>query len=198
VRRRVIIFVVLFASFSLVYSSIAYYAVSKPPAQPFIGWGVSSPDETLSNYFSGVGTNVTTHKVLTWHFEVTNQMGSIQYIGIVYRLGNSTSRIPNATAPAITVPPIGNTSRFIPNGQTASINFTWSIDFEHQAGGLVVLNMTINGQQVSPTVGAVKGLKFRFFFELWTYDLTTNSFLYGYQGLGSRVGDWLQMWFNAA
>lgn len=198
VRRRIIIFAVLFASFSLIYSSIAYYALSKPPAQPFIGWGVYSPSQTLSNYFSGVGTNVTTHKVLNWHFEVRNEMGSIQYIGIVYRLGNSTSKSPNATAPAIAVPSIGNMSKFIPNGQSASINFTWSITSENQAGGLVVLNLTINGQQVSPPVGAVKGLKFRFFFELWTYDLTTDSFLYGYEGSGSRVGDWLQIWFNAA
>ncbi|HEV2119457.1 MAG TPA: hypothetical protein VGS11_05065 [Candidatus Bathyarchaeia archaeon] len=196
-RRRIITFVVLFACFSLIYSSVAYYALSKPPAQPFIGWGVFSPSDTLSNYFSGVGINVTAHKVLNWHFEVTNHMGSIQYIGIVYRLGNSTNRNPNATTPS-TAPQIGNNSRFIPNGQTASINFTWSINSENQAGGLVILNMTINGQQVSPPIGAVKGLKFRFFFELWTYDLTANSLFYGYEVSGSRIGDWLQVWFNAA
>jgi hypothetical protein len=198
VRRRIITFVVLLASFSLIYSSIAYYALSKPPAQPFVAWGVYSPSETLSNYFSGVGINVTAHKVLSWHFEVTNKMGSIQYVGIVYRLGNSTSGSPNATSPASAISQIGNTSRFIPNEQTASINFTWSINSESQSGGLVRLNLTINGQQVSPSIVAVKGLKFRFFFELWTYDLATNSFLYGYEGSGSRVGDWLQIWFNAA
>jgi len=190
-------FVVLLASFSLIYSSIAYYALSKGPAQPFIAWGIYSPGETLSNYFSGGGMNITSHKVLTWHFEVSNQMGSIQYVGIVYRLGNGTSKVPNATAPANAIPQIGNTSRFIPNGQTASINFTWNINSENQAGGLMVLNMTINGQQAAPPVGAVKGLKFRFFFEIWTYNLTANSFLYGYEGPASRIGNWLQIWFNA-
>ena len=197
-QRRILTFVVLLASFSLIYSSITYYALSKAPSQPFIAWGVFSPSETLSNYFSGVGMNVTTHKILTWHFEVTNQMGSIQYVGVVYRLGNSTSNNPNATAPASATPQIGNTSRFIPNGQTAAINFTWSINSENQAGGLVVLNMTINGQQVFSPIGSVKGLKFRFFFELWTYDLAASSFLYGYEGPGSRIGNWLQIWFNAA
>jgi len=186
--------VVLLATFSLVYSSIAYYALSRPPAQSFFAWGVYSQNGSLSNYFSGVGTNVTTHKVLSWHFEVTNQMGSIQYVGIVYRLGNSTSKNPSATAPASTIPQIGNNSRFIPNGQTASIDFAWIINSEKQAGGLLTLNMTINGQQVSSPVGAVKGLKFRFFFELWTYDLASNSFVYG---PNSGSGNWLQIWFNA-
>jgi hypothetical protein len=198
VRRRIFTFVVLLASFSLIYSSIAYYALSKTPSQPFIAWGVYSQSGTLADYFSGVGMNVTTHKALNWHFQVTNQMGSIQYVGIVYRLGNSTSKSPNAIAPASSAPQIGNTSRFIPNGQTASINFTWTINSESQAGGLVVLNMTVNGQQLSPPVGAVRGLKFRFFFEIWTYDLAANSFLYGYEASGSRMGNWLQVWFNAA
>jgi hypothetical protein len=196
-RRSITVFVVLLVSFSLVYSSVAYYVMSKAPSQPFIAMGVYSQYDTLSNYFSGVGLNVTTHKALNWHFEVTNQMGSIQYVGIVYRLGNSISGNPNATAPASIIPQIGNSSRFIPNGQTASINFTWSINSEKKAGGLVSLNMTINGQQVTSPVSAVNGLKFRFFFELWTYDLTANSFLYGYQGPSSRVGNWLQIWFNA-
>jgi hypothetical protein len=196
-RRSILVFVVILASFSLVYSSVAYYVMSRTPAQPFIAFGVYSQYNTLSNYFSGVGLNVTTHKTLNWHFEVTNQMGSIQYVGIVYRLGNSASGNPNATTPASIIPQVGNNSRFIPNGQTSFINFTWSINSEKQVGGLVSLNMTINGQQVSSPVTAVNGLKFRFFFELWTYDLTANSFLYGYQGQGSRVGNWLQIWFNA-
>lgn len=189
---------VILASFSLVYGSIAYYAQSKPPAQAFIAFGVYSQYDTLSNYFSGVGMNVTANKTLSWQFSVTNKMGAIQYVGIVYRLGNNTSVNPNSTAPASNLAQIGNTSRFIPNGQTAFINFTWSINSEKKAGGLVSLDLIINGQQVSSTIEAVNGMKFRFFFELWSYDLTTNSFLYGYQGQGSRVGNWLQIWFNAA
>jgi hypothetical protein len=63
---------------------------------------------------------------------------------------------------------------------------------------MVFINMTINGQQVSPPVGAVLGQRFRFFFELWTYDVASNSFQYGYKGQNSRVGLPLQVWFNAA
>ena len=187
----------LFASFSLVYSSIAYYSLSRPPAQEFMGWGVFSASGSLSNYFSGVGANVTVGETLNWHFAVTNQMGSIQYVQVVYRLGNGTSANPNATFPGSTVPQLGNSSIFLPNAQTALVNFTWVITSRNPAGGMVFINMTINGQKFSPSVGAVAGQRFRFFFELWTYDVASNSFQYGYKGQNSRVGVPLQVWFNS-
>jgi hypothetical protein len=195
---RIIVLVLLFASFSLVYCSIAYYFLSRPPAQEFMAWGVFSPSGTLSNYFSGSEGNVVVGKPLNWHFGITNQMGSIQYVQVVYRLGNSTSANPNATAPGDAIPQLGTTSIFIPNAQTALVNFTWSISSEKARIGMVFINMTINGQQVSPPVGAVSGQRFRFFFELWTYDVASNSFQYGYKGQNSRVGLPLQVWFNAA
>src|SRR5712691_119479 len=185
-QRKIIVLLLLFASFSLVYSSVAYYSLSRPPTQEFMAWGVFSPSGTLSNYFSGGGANVTRGETLNWHFAVTNQMGSIQYVQIVYRLGNSTSASPNATLPGSTVLQLGNSSIFIPNAQTAIVNFTWVITSRNIVGGLVFITMTINGQQVSPSVGAVAGQRFRFFFELWTYDLASNSFQYGYKGQNSR------------
>jgi hypothetical protein len=197
VRRRLLVFVVLFASFSLIYSSIAYYALTKPPAQEFIAWGVFSPSGTLSNYFSGSEANVTVGRSLDWHFAITNRMGSIQYVQVVYRLGNSTSASPNATFSGDTVPQLGNSSIFIPNAKTVILNFTWSITSRTSQGGLIFVNMTINGQKISPSVGAIGGQGFRFFFELWTYDVTSNSFQYGYKGQNSRVGVPLQVWFNS-
>ncbi len=195
-QRRVAVLLLLFASFSLVYSSVAYYSLSRPPTQEFMAWGVFSPSGTLSNYFSGAGANVTMGETLNWHFAVSNQMGSIQYAQVVYRLGNSASANPNATVPG-TVPQLGNSSIFIPNAQTAIVNFTWVITSRNTVGGMVFITMTINGQQVSPSVGAVAGQRFRFFFELWTYDLASNSFQYGYKGQNSRVGVPLQVWFNS-
>lgn len=196
-RRQFLFLLLLFASFSLVYSSVAYYALSRPPAQQFMAWGIFSPSGTLSNYFSGSEAKVTVGKVLNWHLAITNQMGSIQYVQVVYRLGNGTSAHPNATVPASSLPQLGNSSIFIPNTQTALLNFTWSIDSDQTRGGTVFLNMTINGRQVSPSVGAVGGQKFRFFFELWTYDVASNSFQYGYKGQNSWVGVPLQVWFSS-
>jgi hypothetical protein len=196
-QRRILVLLLLFASFSLVYSSVAYYSLSRPPSQEFMAWGVFSPGGTLSNYFSGAGANVTMGEILNWHFAITNQMGSIQFVQVVYRLGNSTSASPNATASGDAVPQLGNISIFIPNARTALVNFTWTITSKEASGSTVFINMTINGQQVYPSVSAVGGQKFRFFFELWTYDVASNSFQYGYRGQNSRVGVPLQVWFNA-
>jgi hypothetical protein len=162
-----------------------------------MAWGVFSPSGSLSNYFSGSEANVTVGKSLNWHFAVTNRIGSIQYVQIVYRLGNSTSASPNATVSGDAVPQLGNSSIFIPNEQTALMNFTWSIASRISRGGLILLNMTINGKQVTTSVGAVGGQRFRFFFELWTFDVASNSFQYGYKGQNSRVGVPLQVWFNS-
>jgi hypothetical protein len=196
-HRRIQVFVLLFASLTLIYSSIAYYTLSPPPKQEFIAWGVFSASGTLSNYFSGAEANVTVGKILYWHFAINNQMGSIQYVKLVYRLANSTSSSPNATIAGNTLPQLGNSSIFIPNAQTTLVNFTWSITSKKAQDGMIFINMTVNGQQVSPPVGAVGGQKFRFFFELWTYDTGSNSFLYGYKGQNSRIGIPLQLWFNS-
>ncbi len=196
-QRQILVPLLLFASFSLIYSSVAYYALSRPPTQQFMAWGIFSPSGTLSNYFSGSEANVTVGKVLSWHLAITNQMGSIQYIQVVYRLGNGTSPDPSVNVPASSLPKLGNSSIFIPNAQTALLNFTWSIDSKQATGGTIFLNMTINGRQVSPPVGAVGGQKFRFYFELWTFDVASNSFQYGYRGQNSWVGVPLQVWFNS-
>jgi hypothetical protein len=196
-KRRIVVLLLLFASFSLVYASVAYYFLSRPPAQEFMAWGVFSPSGTLSNYFSGAGANVTVGETLDWHFAITNQMGSIQYVKVVYRLANSTTATPNATTPGTTVPEIGESLVFIPNAQTASVNFTWTINSRSLQSGMVFVHLTVNGQQVSPQIGAVRGQRFRYFFELWTYDVASSLFEYGYKGQSSRIGLPLQVWFNS-
>ena len=195
-QRKIVVFLLLFGSFSLVFSSFAYYNLSHPPAQQFIAWGVFSPSGTLSNYFSGAEANVTVGKTLNWHFAIANEMGSIQYIRVVYRLGNNTSANPNATSPAGSVLQLGSSEIFVPNARTALLNFTWSITSNSSQGRLVFINLNINGQPISPSVGAVGGQRFRFLFELWTYDVASNSFEYGYKGPGSWIGSPLQVWFN--
>lgn len=195
-QRKLVFFILLFGSFSLIFSSVAYYSLSHAPAQQFMAWGVFSPSGTLSNYFSGAEANVTVGKTLNWHFAITNEMGSIQYARVVYRLGNVNSSSPNATSPANSVPELGISEIFVPNAQTAVLNYTWSITSNYTQGGLVFINLNVNGQPISPSVGAVGGQRFRFFFELWTYDVASNTFEYGYKGSNSRIGSPLQLWFN--
>src|SRR6266498_5797139 len=109
-QRRILVLLLMCGSFSLVYSSVAYYSLSRLPSQEFMAWGIFSPSGSLSNYFSGAGANITVGQTLDWHFAITNQMGSIQYVEVVYRLANSTSADSNTTVPGSTVPQLGNRS----------------------------------------------------------------------------------------
>lgn len=193
-KRKTLFFLALFVSLSTVYSSITYFATCKPPAQEYIAWGIFSQNGSLSNYFSGGGANITLGRTFNWHFNVTNMMGSIQYVQVIYRLANDTSASPNATIPA-NVLQIGNDSIFIPNGQTGFLAFTWVLNSRSIVNGMEFVNLTINGQKVTPAIGAVGG-HFRFFFELWTYDTGSGSFLYGYEVQNARIGAPLQLWFN--
>jgi hypothetical protein len=89
--------------------------------------------------------------------------------------------------------------RFVSDGETSNIDFTWTIESTNRTGDLVFVNLQINGQSVSSgPVGAVSGGKFRLIFELWTFDLASGSFQYGYPGEISQVGTWLQVWFNVS
>lgn len=196
-EKRIVVFVILFASFSLALSSLAYYLQARPASEEFIAWGIYSSSGSLSGYFSGPGANVTVGEILSWHFAITNNMGTIQFIRVVYRVANASFVPPNATIQAA-APEVGNESIFIPRSQTAFLNLTWSVSSSRLSAGLRFLNMTINGTHVSPQVGAAGGQRFRFFFELWTYDSESGQFLYGYKGQNSRIGEPLQVWFNVA
>jgi len=191
-------------SFSLVYGSAAFYILSPRPHQPFLAFGVFSPEGVLSGFSSGTNMNVTINQVLNWHLVVTNEMGSVQYVRIVYRLGNSSTAAPTSVEPStaaciseLLTPNCLETYVFIAPGREADPVFTWSVQSENVTVGVTRLHLLVNGQQFSSSVGALNGRNFRFIFELWTFDQASNSFQYGWQGSFSRVGTWLQVWFNA-
>lgn len=196
-RRKLAIFLVFLASFTLVYSSIAFYLLSTPPAEAFMGFGIFSDKGTLSQYFQGFGPTVIANQTFNWHFEVNNRMGSIQFAKIVFRLENQSMATPNETSPAPTGQ-IGEANAFVTNGENSSIGFDWTVLRTSRVGNLTFLTLQVNGQHISPLVGAPAGANFRFVFELWTLNSKSGLFQYGWQGPNVRVGSWLQVWFSAS
>jgi hypothetical protein len=168
--------------------------------------GVFSAEGVLSGFSSGTNINITTSQTLSWRLVVTSKMDSVQYARIVYRLGNDSTPTPASDQPS-TVACVSEllapqrclySDVFIAPGDEADLGFTWSIQSENRTAGPTQLNLLINGRQFSSPVGAEGGRNFRIIFELWTFDHTSNSFQYGWQGPSSRVGTWLQVWFNAS
>ncbi len=195
-KQRTLAFLVLLFTLTLVYGSTAYYLASPRPSQPFVGWGVYSENGLLSQYIPGSNNTLQMNQTLNWHFEVTNRMGVVQFIRILTRVGNLTSALPTTNQPG-TVPTLELEEKFISNGETSRIDFSWRV-VSVSSGETVYPIFEINGQTVLSSVGAVSGRDFKLIFELWTFDTSSQSFQYGWSDGTSRVGSWLEIGFNVA
>jgi hypothetical protein len=198
-HRRFALFLILFVSLTAIFSSVTFYAMSAKPSQSFIGFAVYS-QRGLQGYLPNSNLAVPVGQALNWSFVVTNRMNRAEFVMIIARIGNSSTPTPNATTPTTTLPELGRMERFINNGATSRINFTWTIESRNQNSGLVYLNVSINRQSSlsSAPVGTKPGGFFRLIFELWTFDPVSGSFQYGYPAQTSQVGSWLQVWFKAS
>ena len=196
--RKVLVFIVLLVFFISVYSAVAFYTTTPKPSQPFIGFGVFNQSGSLSGYVPGLNQMIPLNQTIKWQLNITNEMGAVQFVQTVFKLGNRTSVSPNATSPALTVPELANSTLFVPNRETGVIYFSWRVVKIVSSGGLDFLKLDVNGQQMMSAVGAASGRDFRLFFELWTFDEPSGAFQYGWQDMGSRVGSWLQVWFSVS
>jgi len=197
--KRITAFFVFFVSFSVVYVSVAYYLLSPRPLQHFMAFAVYSEGGTLSAYTGGFPLPVAEGQTVKWALEVVNEMGAVQFVRLLYRVGNSTTVAPSSSSPSPNnVPVVGNVTAFIGKEKTSRFELTWTILRKTQLGGSVYLDLVVNGVPTPYPMVAVSGGSFRFLFELWTFDLDTNSFQYGWSQESSRVGSWLQVWFSVA
>src|SRR5207245_9308590 len=97
-HRKAVLFLVFLASFTIVYSSVAFFVMSKPAAQALIGFGVFASNGSLSNYYQNSGApNVTIGQTLHWRLQIANRIARIQLAEIVGRTGNLTTIPPPDT-----------------------------------------------------------------------------------------------------
>ncbi len=196
-KRRLATYLVVFISLATIFTSATFYIISPKPTQSYMGFGVYS-QQGLQGYVPGNMT-ITPPQTLNWNLTVANRTGREQFIMVIVRIGNSTTFSPNVTSPATPLPELGRLDRFVGDGETSNINFTWTVQSTNQTGDLVFLNLQINGQSVSSApIGSVSGSNFRLIFELWTFDLSSGSFEYGYPGEFAQIGTWLQVWFSTS
>jgi hypothetical protein len=185
VNRRVTVFIILFVFFLSIYAAIAFYTTTPKPSQPFIGFGIYSQQGTLSGY-TGPNSIINVNQTLDWTFNITNRMGSTQFVQIVTRIGNNETTPPNAIGPAL-LPVLTNSTLFVANGSTFLKPFTWKVLNVTLSGGLEYLRLDMNGLTLNSTLGNPPGNQFRFFFEVWTFNNSSGTFQYY---------TWLQVWFT--
>jgi len=192
--------VTIFISATIVFSTLAYVAVTPRPKEQFFQIYVLGEARKAERYYPNNNPNIPIGQVVKWYLGTTNFMGSVQYIVIKVKLGNSTIKAPDDVnyipSPA---PALLQFKRVLMNNETWEFPFTW-----------IVREISVSGNAVNPTlleinsievrnsqVGALKGYNFRIIFELWTFDQENESFIFGWRTGAERRVAWLQIWFNA-
>ena len=198
VNRRV--WVVVFITLFVVFETAAYVATTPRPTEQFFQLYVLGQNHLAADYYPNDDPNIALGASVPWYLGVTNFMGSVQLVAIRVKLGNQTTQPPNdQNATASPAPLVTEFQRFLQDNETWEFPFTWQIPNATSAGGVTrILGIEINNQTY-PIAGveAMNGYNFRIIIELWTWNVDSDAFGFGwYAGTDHEVA-WLQVWFNA-
>lgn len=190
----------VFVSALLIFSMLAYVAVTPRPKEQFFQFYALGENRMAEHYYPDDNTTIPLDTTVKWFLGVTNFMNSIQYIAIKVKLGNSTLAPPDETqAKPAPIPALIEFSKVLSNNETWEFPFTWSIKEIQAIGDMIyVANLTINNETMTvPNIGAQQGHNLRLIFELWSYSIDEDSFIFGWYASQERRCAWLQLWFNA-
>ena len=194
---------VIFTSATIIFSMLAYVAVTPRPKEHFLRLYLLGETKMAEHYYPDNNPNIPVGQPVKWYLGTTNLMGSVQYVVIKVKVGNSTIEAPDDVnyLPSPT-PVLLEFSRVLIDNETWEFPFTWIIEEVREDGNMthatvLVINVK-NGVEVrSGQASALNGHNFRIIFELWTFDSLTGSLMFGWSAGGERRVAWLQIWFNA-
>jgi hypothetical protein len=190
----------VFITVLIVFEMIAYVSTTPRPQERFFQFYVLGANRMAGDYYPNNDSNIRLGESIKWYVGATNLMGNLQLVSIRVKLGNEAISAPNDThalpSPASLV---AEFTRIIQDNGTWELPFVWRISNIASVEGLTqVMELQINNQSF-PVQGsfARNGYKFRLIFELWTWNLDSAAFEFGWwAGTEHRVA-WLQLWFNA-
>jgi len=198
-RRALVIFI----SATIIFSMLAYVAVTPRPKEQFFQLYVLGETRMAERYYPDDNPNIPVGRSVQWYLGTTNFMGSIEYVVIKVKLGNSTIKAPDDVnylpSPA---PVLMEFRRVLMDNETWEFPFAWIIgeiveDGNTTRATVLVVNVK-NGVEVRRgNVSALNGHNFRVIFELWTLDPASEDLIFGWRTGGERRAAWLQVWFNA-
>lgn len=192
ISRRDLQLVGAFAIVVTIMASIGAYAYLNPPAsEQFLAMWVLGANGLAEHYYPNDNPNLKPGENVNWTLGVYNHMGRIEYVVVRVKLLNST--LPSPDGVTGTPSPISvllELRRVLVDNETWSLSFSWQILALAQKGqslsitGLMVQQMPFGGTLAS----AVSGSQFRFVFELWFYDESTNDLAFSWQSMDGRHG----------
>ena len=194
-----------FLMFLIVFEAAAYVAVTPNASENFFELYLLGANRLADDYYPYNSQFIETGQPVRWYVRVGNRMGSMQYVNIHVKLGNQTINPPNeTTASPSPAPLVAEFKQFILNNETWEMPFVWRIlNFTTTGDGhsriiqLQIGNVTF-ALPNSPTCPSLRSCRFRFIFELWTWNVDYADFQIGWWNGGKQRVAWLQLWFNLA
>ena len=189
---------VVFLTFLVIFEMVAYVTTTPRPREQFFQLYILGANRLLSDYYPNNDPNIGVGDLVRWHVGVTDSMGSVQLVVIRIKLANQTIRPPDdLQAQPSPAPLITEFRRFIQDNETWEIPFDWSIsDAVNVDGSTRIQGLDLNGESMLLDSLARSGYNFRFIFELWTWQVDSGAFQFGWWAGAERRVAWLQIWFN--
>jgi len=194
---------VIFISATIIFSALAYVAVTPKPKEQFFQLYVLGETRIAERYYPDNNPNIPVGRLVQWYLGTTNFMGSVQYLVIKVKLGNTTIKAPDdinyIPSPA---PVLLEFRKVLMDNETWELPFAWIIGEISEEGDMTYATVLVidvkDGVEVQRgQVGALNGYNFRIIFELWSFDPVTEELMFGWRAGGEQRAAWLQVWFNA-
>jgi len=107
---------------------LAYVAVTPRSKEQFFQLYVLGETRRAERYYPENNLNISVGRLVRWYLGVTNFMGSVQYVVIKVKLGNSTTRTPdNVNCMPSPRPVLVELGRVLMNSETWEFPFAWII-----------------------------------------------------------------------
>jgi len=194
----------VFLSLLVLFEVIAYTTTITPPSEKYIQLYVLSSNGTANDYFPNNSPYVTVGEQMSWEFAVVNDMGFVQLVAILVKLGNQSTVEPNDTlvSPAA-APLVTEFEQFVQANETWSIPFEWQVTNFTSApdGRLHMISLDIDNMTYvvqNPPSCSLTSCSLRLIFELWTWNTDSANFQIGWWNGEQRRIAWLQLWFDLA
>lgn len=159
--------------------------------EPFSELSILGPEHMARDYPFNIGVN----SERSFYVNVSNHMGESIYYLVYVKFRNQTQSFPNDTTPS-SLAPIYEFRVFLLDGEKWEdlIRFKF-LEVLRDADTVRVRKMMINNMIIEMDSSTrwdaeYSGFYFQLFFELWLYDVTSESFKYYERGF---VGVWLNM-----
>jgi hypothetical protein len=182
---------------AIIASTIVYTFFNPSQPEQFFALHLLGTEEN-GDLFPNNNANISSGTPITWRIGVQNHMKNTQYIALRIKLGNQLLSAPNqlTCTPAL-LPPLYEYQAILGPNQIYQTEFTWSITNITSSGQTFILDLLLATSSIKSAGYAVNGLGFRMIIELWTLNLDTSEFHFGWTTGSEKSCVWSQVWFNA-